>query len=375
MENPPADGSSQLVYFDPFLVDRARISLGLAAKELAAQALRKKKRGDVQPIDYRTIQRIYRREGLFPETAKIIADVLGQSVVDLLAPWDKLYRPPALPAGPLMGEAEWESEGYVDQGRLASNGLYYIVCRMRHRHTQGKLARGKYYHLGWLSEALRESLRHRLSRHADVCARIGVHPRIAVNFSSAPAPARDGWWVIDHWNGGRTLADYLRDGCWPREKLPRLLLQIAEGLDALHRAQIVFRELAPARVLISDQDGSAVLTDFELAKLLDGSPSVSTEWAKEHPDRSFRAPEVDGGEATTKSDLYSFARLALAALGETSEDYAGAAKCLSTAELPKKLGRLLLDNLEPVPDQRPGDLDSLLKELNRWATKESYGTV
>ncbi len=86
MENPPADGSSQLVYFDPFLVDRARISLGLAAKELAAQALRKKKRGDVQPIDYRTIQRIYRREGLFPETAKIIADVLGQSVVDLLAP-------------------------------------------------------------------------------------------------------------------------------------------------------------------------------------------------------------------------------------------------------------------------------------------------
>ncbi|MBA3313061.1 MAG: protein kinase [Planctomycetaceae bacterium] len=374
MRNPKSDDGPQLVHLDPFLVDRARISLGLAAKELATQALRKKKHGDVQSVDYRTIQRIYRHEGLFPETARLIADVLGQNVLDLLAPWDTRYRPAALP-GPLMGEAEWESEGYVDQGRLAPNGLYYIVCRMRHRHTQGKLARGKYYHLSWLSEAARDSLRHKLSRHADVCARIGVHPRIAVNFTSAPAPARDGWWVIDHWHGERTLADHLGDGPCPRETLPRLLLQIAEGLDALHRANIVFRELAPARVLISDKDGNAVLTDFELAKLLDGSPSVSAEWAKEHPERIFRAPEVDGGEATTKSDLYSFARVALAALGETTEDFAGAAQCLSGAELPKKLGRLLRDNLEPVPDQRPGDLGSLLKELSRWATKDSYGTV
>lgn len=370
MENLKPDSGSQLVHLDPFLVDRARISLGWSVKELAAQTRRKKKYGDIQPVDYRTVMRIYDREGLFPGTAKLIADVLGQNVLDVLAPWDARYVAPALPAGPLMGEAEWEWEGYVDQGRLAPNGLYYIVCRMRHRHTMGKYARGKYYHLGWLSESLRESLRYKLSRHADVCARIGVHPRIAVNFTSAPAPARDGWWIIDHWHGERTLADYLREGRWPREKLPRLLHQIAEGLDALHRAQIVFRELAPARVLISDQDGSAVLTDFELAKLLDGSPSVSAEWAQEHPDRLFRAPEVDGGQATRESDLYSFAQLALAALGGTSESYADAAKRLSASELPKKLGRLLLNNLEPVPAQRSGNLGSLLKELSRWAKKE-----
>jgi len=57
-----------------------------------------------------------------------------------------------------------------------------------------------------------------------------------------------------------------------------LLLDVASGLQALHNSGVVFRELAPTRVLSGAKDGRAVLTDFELAKLMDGSPSVSSEW-------------------------------------------------------------------------------------------------
>lgn len=97
-----------------------------------------------------------------------------------------------------------------------------------------------------------------------------------------------------------TLADRLEQGPWPQAELPRLLHQIALGLSALRAVGVVFRELAPSRVLIADDDGRAVLTDFELAKLLEGAPTVSVPcW----PDDPYRAPEVESGHATVQADL------------------------------------------------------------------------
>ena len=312
--------------------------------------------------------------GLQPGKAKKLANFLGLEVKDLLAPWDPLYVPPKEPPGPWSGQAEWKPVGYLNQGRLAPNGLYYIVCRMQHRHTSGKWGRGKFYHLSWLRADERADKRHQLSRHPDVCARVAAHPNIVVNFSSTPIAHDEGWWVVDDWVGETTLADCLRQQPWPRDKLARLLLEIARGLEALHRADVVFRELAPARVLIADKDQRAVLTDFELAKLLDGGPSVSSEW----PEDVFRAPEVEGGTVTVQADLYSLGQVAAAAVAggplstrvrATTSSQIRSREILERAGLPKRANRLLLDCLEPVPDRRPSSLAPVLQELARWAEK------
>lgn len=361
MKLPPEKIDHELVYLDPFLLDRRRINAGFSRKGLTGR------RRDQIPLAVNTLLAAFEGAGLRPATAKKLAEFFKCEVVDLLAPWDPLYRLPANTPGPWAGAAEWECKGYVDQGRLAPNGLYYIVCRMQHRHTATKAGRGKFYHLSYLPPAKREAMRHQLTRHADVCARVGVCPQIVVNHASTPVANDEGWWVIDDWVGERTLAQHFEDGNgpWPREALPRLLLEIARGLDALHHAEIVFRELAPARVLISDKDGRAVLTDFELAKLLDGSPSVSGDW----PEDPFRAPEVDGGVTTVRADLYSFALVAGAALVGPEFDPGQVVDILRAAGMPKRLQRLLVDCSEPVPDRRPPDLSALLKELTRWAEK------
>ena len=345
---------SQQVLLDPFLIDRLRLNRGLSRKQLAVEA----------KVAFNTVRELFHGGGVQPSTARAIAVALQQEVVDLLSPLDARYVAPHEPHGPWAGASEWETVGYLEQGRLAPNALYYIVCRMRHRHTTGKQGRGKFYHLSWLHPAKRDAMRHQLTRHADVCARVGPHPRIVTNLTSAPV-ADEGWWVIDDWIGERTLADFLRVGAWPSETLPGLLYEIATGLAALHAAGIVFRELAPARVLISDKDAAAVLTDFELAKLLDDSPSVSSEW----PEDPFRAPEVDGGSTSLQSDLYSFAQLASAAVAGSDFDPLQAEETLGRAKLPKRLQRLLLECLEPIPDRRPSDLSPLLKELSRWSEK------
>ena len=131
----------------------------------------------------------------------------------------------------------------------------------------------------------------------------------------------------------------MQSGLLSTSELPRVLRDVAMGLQALHAADVVFRELAPARVLIADKDHRAVLTDFELARLLDGSPSVSSEW----PEDPYRAPEVDGGSATVQSDLYSFGKLALSAAAGKLVDDSSAAAVFEQAGVPKRLARTLID--------------------------------
>ena len=352
---PSEDG--HWVYLDRFLIDRKRINLGLSRTEFL-------KKVDVAA---NTLKAAFAGDGVRASTALQLANHFGCRVTDLLSPRDPLYVAPTPSDTPLSGASEWETEDYMEQGRLASNGLYYIVCRMQHRYTAGRIGRGKFYHLSGLPLRLKNTLQEKLSRHADVSTRVGPHPNVALNLTSAPLPGDTGWWVIDDWVGEQTLAERLETAAWPASQLPRLLLDVATGLQALHAAGVIFRELAPARVLISDQDGRAVLTDFELAKLLDGSPSVSSEW----PEDAYRAPEVDGGNATIQADFYSFGKLAVTAAAGKLVDHDAAADIFHQAGVPKRLATTLLACLEPVPARRPSELAPLLKELTRWAEKST----
>lgn len=245
---------------------------------------------------------------------------------------------------------------------MAPNGLDSIVCGLQHRHSPSKRGRGKFYHLSWLSAAARAKLAGELFKHAEVCARVGLHPQIAVNLSSAPTPHEDGWWVIDDWGGRETLADRLALGPWPKEDVPRLLDEIAAGLAALHAAGVVFRELAPTRILIAERDGRAVLTNFELARLLDGVPSGQRDW----PEDPFRAPEIDGAKASVQSDLYSLGQVALAAIAGLLPPEDQIPVVLGMSGMTKKLQRMLVDCLEPLPSWRPPDVETLAPHLAAW---------
>lgn len=343
----------QMVFLDPTLLERARVQAGLALGELASRS----------DLNYRTLKKgVYQQGGLLPSNAKALADTLGCDVLELLAPWDSRYLPPQS-ATPWSGETEWERDVRPLLGRQAANGLYYIVYSMRHRHTAGRRGRGKFYCLSGIRHEQKAEMRHKLTRHADVCARIARNPHIALNLSSSPTATGDGWWIVDEWVGSDTLENRLQSTAWPSDRVPALLCDVAQGLATLHNAGVIFRELAPSHVLIADDDGRAVLTDFELAKLLDGVPSVSDEW----PDDPFRAPEVAGRDVTAAADLYSFGRLAATAMAGVVPERGTEEAVFIRANLPKRLLKLLTQSVAGFPAQRPQDLTALLTELTRWA--------
>ena len=95
-----------------------------------------------------------------------------------------------------------------------------------------------------------------------------------------------------------------REGPLPPAQAVRLCHQALCGLDAVHRARIVHRDIKPQNILI-DQEGRARLTDFGLARFLEETTSIS---AHERVVGSphFMAPEQWRGEKlTAAADLYA----------------------------------------------------------------------
>jgi len=117
-------------------------------------------------------------------------------------------------------------------------------------------------------------------------------------------------------------------------------------------------------VILAKSDGRAVLTDFELAKLLDTGPTVSANW----PDDVYRAPEVDAGAADERSDLYSWARVLIhAATGQRPSNEEGK-NMLINPGLPEAVWRLATRCLAKRPSARPASVRDVLPVLQEWSS-------
>ena len=108
---------------------------------------------------------------------------------------------------------------------------------------------------------------------------------------------------------GVTLEERLAEG-GPMviEDVVRVVAHVASGLDALHAAGIVHRDVKPSNVMI-DPSGSANLTDFGLAK--GRAYTVLTKPGMVMGTLDYLAPELLRGQpATAASDIYALGCLA-----------------------------------------------------------------
>jgi eukaryotic-like serine/threonine-protein kinase len=102
---------------------------------------------------------------------------------------------------------------------------------------------------------------------------------------------------------GGSLSQRLRalGPLWPDDVVD-LAAQLARGLDALHREDVLHRDVKPSNVLL-DGDGTAALTDFGLARARDSTRLTAEGQLLGTP--HYLAPElIEGAEATRQSDLY-----------------------------------------------------------------------
>lgn len=223
----------------------------------------------------KTVNRIMTGKGSLMATIEAVAKFFGiEDITEILAPEEVALNGRARANGHGRIVGDWEVIKPLGPWETASNSLQYRLHQVTHLHLSNTLGRGKCYDLGQLNPDDREQLREHLERHPQVCRRISPHPNIAVNSTALPDHADSNWWVIDEWIEGRTLAEMLASGL-DRQTVPSVLRGIADGLLTLHQHSIIRRELSPDFLVLRSESLLPVLTDFELAKLLDTDRTVS----------------------------------------------------------------------------------------------------
>ena len=144
-----------------------------------------------------------------------------------------------------------------------------------------------------------------LVRHAQVCRALASSSFFPTNQSVDISEKF--CWVIDSWPHGESLATLLSEQAIPRPTIPAIMLSLATALTELHTHELVLRDLHPDNVYYELDSGQLTIVDFELAKLLDGSPTVVHGELTENP---FRAPECVGHIIDHTADIFSWGAIA-----------------------------------------------------------------
>lgn len=165
---------------------------------------------------------------------------------------------------------------------------------------------------------------------------------------------------------GGSLADKIElEGRLELEFAVKVCLWVAAGLDALHAAGLVHRDVKPANILL-DEQGVAHITDFGLAK--DSQASVLTREEQTIGTIDYMAPEqIRGEEVSAATDIYALGcvmteclsssppfadrqgmRVLWAHLKDEPPD-----PCASRNDLPPGLSVSVRMALEKEPEKRP----------------------
>jgi hypothetical protein len=184
--------------------------------------------------------------------------------------------------------------------------------------------------------------------------------------------------------GGGSLADKVRGQPQPPPEAARLVERLARAIHYAHQRGILHRDLKPANVLLTE-DGEPKLTDFGLAKRLEGAPAV-TESGAVLGTPGYMAPEQAGGTKglTTAADVYGLGAI-LYELLTGRPPFRGASPLevvLQVIDQPPPLPRSLnvkadrglelicLKCLEKDPARRYESAAALAEDLRRWQAGE-----
>ena len=171
--------------------------------------------------------------------------------------------------------------------------------------------------------------------------------------------------------GGPTLARLLEDGGkLPREHAVHVGQDLLSGLEAIHHAGVVHRDVKPSNIFVLPK--RALLADFGISRPPSGEPRT----AQNRPPHTaegtpgYMAPEqIDGSPITVRTDLYSAGAVIYEAI--TGRRYPPLGELPSWKDVPYRIAQVLRRALRPVPADRWPDARAFRRALRR-ASRPPY---
>src|SRR5918999_2839460 len=205
--------------------------------------------------------------------------------------------------------------------------------------------------------------RKRFEREARVAARVH-HPHVVPVLGTGEHGGIP--YMAQAFIRGGSLADRIRDeGPLELSAAVALCTAVASGLDALHEAGLVHRDVKPGNILL-DESHKAYITDFGLMK--DRDASILTKPGQALGTMDYMAPEqIRGEEVTARTDVYALGCVMVECLRGTPPFADRQGMRILWAHLqddppdpladrpdaPKELGYAVTRALQKEPDERP----------------------
>ncbi|TFH86021.1 bifunctional protein-serine/threonine kinase/phosphatase [Billgrantia azerbaijanica] len=168
--------------------------------------------------------------------------------------------------------------------------------------------------------------------------------------AALPTRQRHYLYTVTEFVEGQTLAQWLIDNPRPDlETVRRIVEQIARGLQALHRMEVLHQDLRPDNVMI-DKTGTLKLIDLGSARVA-GIVETATAEPPPFPGTAlYMAPEyILGDVGTARSDLYSLGVLAYHMLSGRYPYGTQVAKTRTAAAQRRLTYRSVLDDERAIP--------------------------
>jgi serine/threonine protein kinase/tetratricopeptide (TPR) repeat protein len=152
------------------------------------------------------------------------------------------------------------------------------------------------------------NFRSRFEREAKLMAQLN-HPHIVHVYDFGETGHH--YYLVMEYVAGGTLKEWLKKnrqtgpGMAPEQVTP-ILRQISAALDFAHQQGIIHRDLKPSNIMLTP-DGRALLADFGLAKLIDGSGDLSQTGSTTGTPAYMSPEQVEGDldKIGPASDLYA----------------------------------------------------------------------
>ena len=222
--------------------------------------------------------------------------------------------------------------------------------------------------------AFQDDIRARFTREAQTAARLS-HPHVVPIFDVGAAGGDLVYFVMGYVDGESLGGRIKRRGQLPAEEVRRIMKETADALSAAHALSIIHRDIKPDNILLDGTRGRVMVTDFGIAKALQGgSGATLTSAGVAIGTPSFMSPEQAAGEKDIdgRSDLYSLGIVAYQ-------------MCIGQPPFtaPTVAGILMKQITEPAPmvsdsrDDIPEDLTLAIARClekdpeNRWPTADA----
>lgn len=201
-----------------------------------------------------------------------------------------------------------------------------------------------------------------------------------------PIRQRNYLYTVTEYIEGQTLAQWMRDHPKPDLESVRVIVeQIAKGLRAFHRAEMLHQDLRPENILL-DSSGTVKIIDFGSASVAGVQEIVTdVEQLAVRGSIQYAAPEYFLGEfGTPRSDQFSLGIITYQMLTGRLPYGAEVAKCRTRAAqnnlayesvfsrdraIPKWVDGVLRKAVHPLPERRYEDLSEFIHEL-RYPSSE-----